>query len=295
MASVAGRVLIARCRVTHAKRHLKTEAALLRTLPAQPAGGAQPPAWLRRLAYPIRTEVGGYPCYTFTPRAGYEREVLYLHGGGYVHDAGNAHWLLTARLLRALNCRLTFPIYPLAPGHTYEAAHSMVLDAYRHLLSRSAASEITVMGDSAGGGLCLALCQLIRAAGLAQPAHAILLSPWLDLAMSAPGLEILERVDPILAAPGLIAAGRLWAGATPVSDPLLSPLNADFAGIAPITIFVGTRDLLVLDGRRLRDRMAAQGTRLGYFEYAGMFHVFAAFPIPEGVRVMRRIKEIVGA
>jgi acetyl esterase/lipase len=295
MASIAGRLLIARCRLTRAKRHMMTQAAFRRRLAEQPLGGARPPPWLGRLADQERTEVSGYPCYTFAPRGGHRREVLYLHGGAYVHDAGNAHWLLTARLLRALRCRVTFPIYPLAPSHTFRTAHAMVLDVYRDLLSRAAPSAITVMGDSAGGGFCLALCQLARAEGLSQPANAILLSPWLDLTMSAPGIESVDGPDPILAVPGLLAAGKLWAGAAPVSHPLLSPLNADVRNLAPITIFVGTRDLLVLDGRRLRDRLAAQDIPLGYFEYPGMFHGFAAFPIPEGVRVMRRIQHIVGA
>jgi acetyl esterase/lipase len=189
---------------------------------------------------------------------------------------------------------VTFPIYPLAPDHTHQAAHEMALATYSDLPAQAAASQISVIGDSAGGGFCLALCQLIRDAALAQPANVILISPWLDLTMSAEGLPAVDELDPILAAPGLRKAGMMWAGDTPVTEPLLSPLNAQFTGLAPITVFVGTHDLMVLDTRRLRERMAAQGVSLRYFEYAGMFHVFAAFPIPEGIRVMRRIKQIVG-
>ncbi len=296
MTSIAGRALMSAIRHTGAKESCATAAGLRLTLARRPDGRAQPPAWLSRVCAVARSDVAGHPSYTFTPRGcgGQAHEVLYLHGGAYVHDAVGAHWLLVARLVRALGCRVTFLVYPLAPEHTHRAAHAMALESYAQLLARAPASRITVMGDSAGGGFCLALCQLARAAGLPQPAHAILLSPWLDLTMTAAGLDAVDGLDPVLGIAGLVEAGLLWAGDTPVNDPLLSPLHADVADLAPIAIFFGTSDLLVLDARRLRDRMRAEGVPLRYFEYPGMFHAFATYPIPEGVRVMRRIKEILG-
>lgn len=255
-------------------------------------GTATPPATLTGRHDVSERTVEGFRCVTVAPRGGpAERGALYLHGGSYMAEIIAQHWELVGRLADA-GVRVEVPIYGLAPDFTWHAAYPFVTAVYRGMLETLPASALTIAGDSAGGGLALGLAQSLLDAGLPQPGRTLLLSPWLDLTLSNPAIDRVR--DPWLDRDQLVECGLAWAGGTDPADPHLSPLNGPLAGLAPLHVYIGTRDLLHPDVLRLRDRAAAAGTPLHLTEQRGAVHVYPLLPVPEGRSATERIVRTVG-
>ena len=225
------------------------------------------------------TEVtaGGVPAHWLTaPGADTGRVLLFLHGGGYELGSVRSDGELAARLGRASGMRVLFPEYRLAPEHPFPAAVDDVLAAWRWLRTGQelSAGSLAVAGDSAGGGLAVALLVATRDAGQALPAAAVLMSPTVDLTSS--GASMTERADqdPI-STPAMLrqfASGYL-AGADP-KTPLASPLFASLAGLPPLLIQVGTADLLLSDSERLAAAAAQAGVDVILEVGEGLPHVY---------------------
>jgi epsilon-lactone hydrolase len=260
---------------------------------AAPKGSSQPPAALRKRHDVTSRQVEGFECHTVTPRdRPAERAAVYLHGGAYISEIAPQHWALVSRLADA-GVRVEVPIYGLAPQHTYREAYPLVTAVYRDLLAEVDASAVTLAGDSAGGGLALGLAQTLGAAGLPQPRRLVLISPWLDLTLGNPDLAAVR--DPWLNAPGLIEAGKAWAGGDDPTAPRLSPLNGPLAGLAPTDVYVGTRELCHPDVLLLQERAAADGAPVHVTVCDGAVHVYPLVPAPEGRAAARLIVQGIAA
>ena len=225
------------------------------------------------------TEVtaGGVPAHWLAaPGADSDRVLLFLHGGGYQLGSVRSDGELAARLGRASGMRVLFPEYRLAPEHPFPAAIDDVLAAWRWLRTSQglSAGSMAVAGDSAGGGLAVALLVAVRDAGEALPAAAVLMSPTVDLTSS--GASMTERADqdPI-STPAMLrqfASGYL-AGADP-RTPLASPLFASLTGFPPLLVQVGTADLLLSDSERLASAAAQAGVDVTLEIGQGLPHVY---------------------
>jgi epsilon-lactone hydrolase len=220
---------------------------------------------------------GGVPAHWLdAPEADPGRVLLFLHGGGYQLGSVRSDGELAARLGRASGMRVLFPDYRLAPEHPFPAAIDDVLAAWRWLRTGQdlAASSVAVAGDSAGGGLAVALLVATRDAGQALPAAAVLMSPTVDLTSS--GASMTERAgqDPI-STPAMLRqfASDYLAGADP-ETPLASPLFASLAGLPPLLIQVGTADLLLSDSERLAAKAADAGVDVTLEIGEGLPHVY---------------------
>ena len=254
-----------------AKPVMATTARARRRIAA--AKPASPPPDRLLLRHEVRTrQVGGFTCHTVAP--GNSPAVLYLHGGAYLSPMAPQHWALVSRLAAA-GLRVEVPDYGLAPQHTFREAYPFVTEVYREL---AASAPVTVMGDSAGGGLALGLAQTLLGSGLPQPRRLVLIAPWLDLTLTHPDIPAAESRDPWLSTVGLREAGLVWAGGHDPADPRLSPINGPFAGLPPIHAYIGTRDLLLPDTLLLRERAAeCQLTVL-----PGAVHVYPLTPTRQG-------------
>jgi acetyl esterase/lipase len=208
--------------------------------------------------------------------------ILFLHGGGYVFDLQDPHWSLIWGLISRTGAEVIAPIYPLAPEHGWREGLDMVQRVYLELVGERGAENIIIVGDSAGGGLALALAQALRDAKLPAPAALVLFSPWLDLGVSAPDQPELARRDPVLTIEFLRAAGLMWAKEVATNDPRVSPLFGEHAGLPPTIVFTGTWDILNSDAKRL----AAVAGDVTLREYPNMMHVWPVLPIPEGRRAL---------
>jgi monoterpene epsilon-lactone hydrolase len=210
------------------------------------------------------------------PGADAGRVLLFLHGGGYELGSLRSDGELAARLGRASGMRVLFPEYRLAPEHPFPAAIDDVLAAWRWLRTDQdlSARSIAVAGDSAGGGLAVALLVAARDAGEALPAAAVLMSPTVDLTSS--GASMTERADqdPI-STPAMLRqfASDYLAGADP-KTPLASPLFASLSGLPPLLVQVGTADLLLSDSERLAAAAAEAGVDVTLEIGEGLPHVY---------------------
>lgn len=287
--------MIAAMRLTRRKQTFADIAKLHKSLePRQRPADAEPPAKVRERVLVTKQEIHDRPVYTLRPRRGYSsRHVLYFHGGAYVHQIRKDHWSFLARLVTETGCTATAPLYPLAPNHRYTETLAVIKAVYKEKLSGLHSDDQILMGDSAGGGLALVLAQSLRDEGSPQPKEIVLLSPWLDINMSDPAQRELDKHDPYLGIAGLLEAGRLYAGELDPNHPLVSPLNGNLQGLGALSVFVGTREVLLSDARRLRAKAAAQDVRLEYREYENMFHAWMLASFPEAKMASARIADLI--
>lgn len=206
---------------------------------------------------------------------GARRHVLYLHGGYYLAGVTRTYRNLAGRLARDLAAEVVLLEYPLAPEHPYPAAVEAGATAYRCLLDAGVdPSTIAVVGDSAGGGLTLAVLLRAKAEGLAMPAAAVLLSPWTDLTGSGESIDRNDQADDVLTAAALRAAAAHYAASTPLDDPEVSPLFGDLAGLPPLYVTVDASEALLDDAVRLVERARAAGVPCELEQTTGLFHIW---------------------
>jgi len=254
----------------------------------------EPSKRLRRKHQISKREINGHLVWTIAPKANAgDKHVIYLHGGVYVNSFAAQHWTLMSKLVQALSCTVIAPNYPHAPEHYVHDVFALLLPLYRELAARVGSSNIVVMGDSSGGGISLALAQRLRDEGLDQPGHVILLSPWLDATLSNPEIAEVDKIDPFLGVEGMKYGGEVYARDVDPRSYLVSPLYGSLKDLAPISLFIGTRDILYPDCRKLRDKAATEGARLNYRQYDGMVHNWMLGPMPEAKQAIKEIQEII--
>ena len=142
--------------------------------------------------------------------------------------------------------------------------------------------RVSVVGDSAGGGMTLAVAMELRDRGLAPLHSTVLISPWLDISGTDPQLAVIAPRDPWLAVPGTHAAGALYRAELAETDFRVSPINGSLKGLGPLTMFSGTRDILNADAARLVPLAATAALTLDYHVGKGMVHNYPILPMHEG-------------
>jgi acetyl esterase/lipase len=256
---------------------------------------SEPTRRQRRKYRVSQREFRGHLVWTIAPKqdAG-NKHIIYLHGGGFVNSFASQQWNFMCRLIDALGCTVTAPNYPHAPEYYVHDVFDFLLPLYDEIAAAAGSANVTVMGDSSGGGISLALAQLLREKGRQQPANVILLSPWLDATVSNPEIPAFDKIDPFLGMEGLKYAGSVYVRDVDPASYLVNPINGNLKDLAPISVFIGTRDILLPDCRKLRDRAAAEGVKLNYREYEAMLHDWMLISLPESKQVLKEIVEIVG-
>ena len=223
-----------------------------------------------------RGELGGVPGLAVSyPGADQATVLLYLHGGAFIAGSAQGYRGLAANLARAAGVSAQVLDYRLAPEHRYPAALDDALAAYRTLAAQG--KRIVVAGDSAGGGLALALLLALRDAGEGQPVAAVLLSPFANLACDGATYATKAAEDPSLTVAGLQAGAAAYAGGASLADPLLNPAAGALHGLAPLLIQVGSAEILLDDAVQIAARAGAAGTAVRLDIWPNLPHVFPAF------------------
>lgn len=205
-----------------------------------------------------------------------DRVMLYLHGGTYVVGSARGYRSMASQLAALSGAKVFIADYRLAPEHPFPAVIDDALAVYRGLLDSGVnPGNIVVAGDSAGGGLSMALLLAARDAGLPQPAAVALMSPWVDMTQSGASWRTKKSADPLL---GRLDEGSSMAesylnGADP-RHPLASPLLAELYDLAPILIQVGSSECLPDDATALAARLAAADVKVVLDVWPLMIHVF---------------------
>ena len=206
------------------------------------------------------------------------RVVLQLHGGGYIGPMKNIYRRFAVKYSElGLGADVLTPDYRVAPEHPFPAALEDTVYAYKWLLNEKKydPEQIVVAGDSAGGGLALALCLYAKDHALPLPAGIITMSPWTDVTLSGASYEENYTIDPLF---GNSKENMLYQcsyiGNADKKDPYLSPLFGNFEGFPPILMQVGAYEVLLDDTRTAAKKAREEGVKVRCSVYDGMFHVF---------------------
>lgn len=223
-----------------------------------------------------------------------ERVILQLHGGGYMAAVRNAYYVFAGLYNEVSHgCAVLTPDYRVAPEDPFPAALEDALAAYRWLLDQGWFGEqIIVAGDSAGGGLAMALTMYLRDHDMPLPGGLVCMSPWTDVTASGESYESNYDKDPLFGntRESLIYLND-YAGEHDPMDPYISPLFGDFRQFPPMLIQVGSIEMLLSDSVEVAAKARAQGVKLRLSIYEGMFHVFQMgyLNIPESKKAWAEI------
>lgn len=227
--------------------------------------------------------VAGWPVYDLAPLGTVpSRRALYLHGGCYVFEIDPLHWAICSKLAVEAHAIVTVPIMPLAPNGVASVVVPAAADLAATLIAEVGAANVSIIGDSSGGGMALAVAMELRDRGLPPLGAIVLISPWLDISGTDPQLAVIAPRDPWLAVPGTHAAGALYRAELAETDFRVSPINGSLEGLGPLTMFSGTRDILNADAARLVPLAATAALTLDYHVGKGMVHNYPILPMPEG-------------
>lgn len=219
-----------------------------------------------------KTTLGGVPAIRTTFGSQPRGAVLYLHGGGYIIGSATTHRGITGHLAKTSGCSILAPDYRLAPEHPFPAALEDAEACWRALIEEGfTAGQIAIAGDSAGGGLAVALAMRLRDRGQALPGSLTVFSPWVDLTHEH--LYDPER-EPVLQPSWTLKAAQLYAGNTPFTEPLISPVFGDLSGLPPMLIQVGSEEMLLNDAQRLARRASGADVDVRLEIHNSLWHVF---------------------
>lgn len=215
--------------------------------------------------------------------------IYYLHGGGFTCGLSKIQWDMIAYLADNLPYRIVVPDYPLVPHVSYKEIYHFIFEVYKNLSTTK--ENLFVLGDSAGASLVLGLSQLIDREQVRKPQEQIVISPWLEIELRNETIDIIEPIDPTLDRKGLKFIEKLYADDQP-HNPLVSPIYGDYSEAAPISLFIGTKDILYPDCYLFNQICKEKGVALSYYEYKDMIHIFPFFDTPEGNEAKQTILDI---
>lgn len=252
-------------------------------------------AGFRRFVGVERRTIAGVPCDVIYPRVPNDsgRSILYLHGGGFFLHLPRSYRRFAHRIANRFGATVYLPDYRLAPEHRHPAAPDDCLAVYRALLDDGCnAAQLAIMGDSAGGNLALVTLLRARDDGLPLPACATLLSPGADLTYSGASYRANAHADPLVPMNALHQVTIQYVDAKDKAHPHASPMLGDLSGLPPLSILVGSTEVLLDSSVSTAKSLQAAGgcVTLQIWEY--MPHVFPLFHfLPEGKLAMDHMSE----
>ena len=202
-----------------------------------------------------------------------DKTFMFIHGGGYYRGSIAATRATVARISAEAKVRCLSIEYRLAPEHPFPAAIDDTYTAYNWLIKEGLKPKnIIVSGQSAGGGLCLALLLKIKENNGFQPKGAVALSPWTDLSQSGKTMITNANIDPVISKKYLDRMANLYLSKTPSDTPLASPLYGDLSGLPPILVQVGSAETMLDDSKRFVERAKEAKVDVQIEVWKDMFH-----------------------
>ena len=239
------------------------------------------------------SSVQGHKILTISSRRSAGRHVIFLHGGAYIAEAIKGHRYIIEKLARSFAFKVSFIDYPLAPESHASKTLSVVKKACESIFHSNPQDSFFLLGDSAGGGLALALLQILEETrGTSGPLKAALVSPWLDISMSNPEIDKYRHADVLLDVEGLKACGMLYAGELDVRDPFVSPLYGKLEDLPEIKLWVSDCELFYPDCVLLNSKLkASRGSASSMAVKEEMVHDWIVMPIRERNETLSEIAE----
>lgn len=237
----------------------------------------------------IRKKIAGVPVVVLNANPFSDKIIIFLCGGAYFLQPTKDHWHFLQRLALQTNAQIMVPQYALSPEHHFEEAYDQLLAVYTAIYQEQPVSNITLMGDSAGGGLAAGFCEWLASQSLPQPRNLVLISPWLDLTLHNPLIAKYADKDATLDVTGLRTVGQLWAGTTELNDYRLSPINGPVNDLRNVLLFVGTREIMLPDVMKFVQRLRQADVHVEYHIGRELYHEYPLTPIPEAVTAIEQI------
>lgn len=239
------------------------------------------------------TSIAGVKSYWFKENLIDQKQiVIYLHGGVYALGSINAYRAMVSHLAKSLNAPILYIEYSLAPEHPFPAAGNEVLRVYRELRKKYPNCKVTIIGDSAGGGLAISLVHDIQASGIPLPNSLALISPWIDLKCINNSYVTKQAVDPILNRNFLHEHALLYA-----QDKMkeADPSELKFKKFPPVLLLVGTDEVLNDDSKKFYAVVKPIQKQAKLKEFNGQKHVWLVTNIhsKESLEAMSTIKEFI--
>ncbi len=219
-------------------------------------------------------------CRGYYLEQGADRVMYQIHGGGYVAQFSDLYNETALHFAKITGANVFSLDYRTAPVNVYPSALEDAIAGYHWLLKEGyAAKDIYFCGESAGGGLCLALGLWLRDHGEALPAGMILSSPWTDMTASGRSYQTKKTEDHFFGYPKAEKVPKypvpiVYAGEHDPKDPYLSPVYGDYQGFPPLLIQTGEAELLLSDSDTVVAQAKKAGVNVTYYTYPGMYHTF---------------------
>lgn len=268
-----------------------TEAVLKTTIRA-PSRFSLPPATLRVALdqmcriFPLNKEVAirpirlaGIRAEEIKPQSSSTQLIFHIHGGAFFLGSLNTHRAFMTELAARTQMQVLHVDYPLAPDAGFPDALDALYDIYQTLLDQGVLpKDIILSGDSCGANLALALALRLKTDPQQLPSGLILMSPFLDLTLSSESLRLNKKHDALLSIEALEAGIDYYLGdSIPKDDPRVSPLFDDLRGLPPTMVQVGSKEILLDDAKRFRDKAKEADVEVEFKLYTGMWHNFQMF------------------
>lgn len=221
------------------------------------AKSKKPTKKLRKVANIKKDKINKKKVYRITPKQtpNDDFQILYFHGGAYTGGLNNTHWNFVTQLVKDTHANILVPDYPLLPKNTYKDVFKMADEIYEKYLQ---GKKFIIIGDSAGGGISLALAQKLGKENKKIPEKIVLISPWLDITMKNEEIDKVQEKDKLLNKNVLKLAGNLYCGKEDPNYYLVSPMNGPTDNINHVLIFTGTYDILNPDVAIFKERISPE-------------------------------------
>jgi len=258
--------------------------------PDRGSDAISPDKFKRKLTVDER-RVDGFRVITVRGPEATKNHIILLHGGAYVAEAIKGHRKLMEKLAMEHHFTVSLIDYPLAPEYNADECLAVVEHAFIMLTDSCRNDLFYLVGDSAGGGLALALLQILRDKHpTLLPKRNVLLSPWLDISMSNPEIENYIEKDVLMDVEGLKECGRIYADNKDVKDPMVSPIYGSLEQLGQMKVFISTHELFYPDCKKLKELAAnTEGTDVMLTEKYKMVHDWVILPIKERDETIREV------
>ena len=254
-----------------------------------------PPSSITR-AWDVDTlDIEGFPLHIGVRPSGRRgRVILYLHGGGYMFGPFRPEWAVVAKLASATDCDFALLGYPKAPEHGVVETVRVARQAHSVLASQYGASNVILVGSSAGGGLAVVTMAALRDSAQTQPQCAVLVSPAVDMTLSAVA-PAREDDDVLLSVDFVRTAGEVYSRPLGLDDPLVSPQFGNLGGLAPLLVLAGSREILLPSVMSFVSAARRAGTEAELVIGEGQQHTWPHAPTPEGGDAIERIGDFIAS
>lgn len=225
------------------------------------------------------------------PNPNKEKVILYFHGGTYIIGSIKGHRAIVSKFVQESSIKALLFEYRLAPENPFPAALDDSVKIYKHLLNEKSAADIIFIGDSSGGGLCLATLLALKEQQIQLPSKVVVLSPWTDLSCSGKSLKENYKIDKISWKNSWNVCSDYYRNGHDAQDPLVSPLFGDLTNLPPMQIYVGGDETLRDDSIRFAQKVNESGGNAELTVGKGLFHCYPALAplFPEANKAMSEI------